>query len=370
MVYQYSDTLSFSSSGASPQSAATGPTSWQMKTLYLGAGSQPLQWTFRRSPFNGSSQNVGWLDQVGFIPGETAPFITSFTGDQSVPAGTNVVLAVAVAGTPPFGTEWQFNGTNLDGQTNLTLALDNVQAAAGGAYGVVITNGYGLVSSNLLLAINPMAPTLIVQPTNQAVWDRSNATFQVAAQGSMPFNYQWRFNGPTAPLRGPPCPAPRARAHPSRAHPRGGSGARGPRRGPRRRRRGAEGDPGLLEDFVAGRESPPERLRAALRAAVIAGRATPVLCGSAFSDGSAALLLDAVADYLPAPEEAARPEGTGSRDRRRPVVPGPGRSLLGPRLQDRRRPAFRQALLAARPVGTGRRRRQGPRRRARARSFA
>jgi elongation factor G len=71
----------------------------------------------------------------------------------------------------------------------------------------------------------------------------------------------------------------------------------------------AEGDPGLLEDFVAGRESSPERLRAALRAAVIAGRATPVLCGSAFSDSSAALLLDAVADYLPAPDEAARPEG-------------------------------------------------------------
>jgi elongation factor G len=71
----------------------------------------------------------------------------------------------------------------------------------------------------------------------------------------------------------------------------------------------AEDDFGLLDDFVSGRESPPEMLRAALRAAVIAGRATPVLCGSAFSDSSAALLLDAIADYLPAPAEAARPEG-------------------------------------------------------------
>jgi elongation factor G len=71
---------------------------------------------------------------------------------------------------------------------------------------------------------------------------------------------------------------------------------------------GAEGDPSILEDFVAGRESPPERIRAGLRAATLAGRAIPVLCGSAFSDGSASLLLDAVADYLPAPEEAVRPE--------------------------------------------------------------
>jgi elongation factor G len=73
---------------------------------------------------------------------------------------------------------------------------------------------------------------------------------------------------------------------------------------------GVEGDSGLLEDFVAGRESPPERLRAALRRATLSGRATPVLCGSAFSDGSAALLLDAVSDYLPAPDEAVRPEAS------------------------------------------------------------
>ena len=70
----------------------------------------------------------------------------------------------------------------------------------------------------------------------------------------------------------------------------------------------AEGDEALMEDFVAGREPSPGRLAAALRAATLAGRATPVLCGTAFRDQSAALLLDAVADYLPSPAEAARPE--------------------------------------------------------------
>jgi elongation factor G len=88
---------------------------------------------------------------------------------------------------------------------------------------------------------------------------------------------------------------------------------------------GPDGGPAaeLLEDFVAGRESGSEVLRAALRAATIAGRATPVLCGYAFADSAAALLLDAVADYLPAPEEAVLPEGrdpsTGA-----PVKPSPG----------------------------------------------
>jgi elongation factor G len=68
-----------------------------------------------------------------------------------------------------------------------------------------------------------------------------------------------------------------------------------------------EGDRALLEDFVAGRPSPPDRVRSALRAAALAGRATPLLCGTAFVDGAAALLLDAVADYLPSPAEAVRP---------------------------------------------------------------
>jgi len=74
---------------------------------------------------------------------------------------------------------------------------------------------------------------------------------------------------------------------------------------------GSAGGPAaaLLEDYVAGRETEPAALRAALRAATLAGKATPVLCGSAFADGAAVLLLDAVADYLPAPEEAVMPEG-------------------------------------------------------------
>ena len=43
-------------------------------------------------------------------------------------------------------------------------------------------------------------------------------------------------------------------------------------------------------------------------------QAVPVLCGSAFSSASAALLLDAVADYLPEPAEAAQALRPGSVD--------------------------------------------------------
>ncbi|MBL8968470.1 MAG: hypothetical protein JNG85_15810 [Spirochaetaceae bacterium] len=83
----------------------------------------------------------------------------------------------------------------------------------------------------------------------------------------------------------------------------------------------AEEDESLLEDYAAGREPTAERLRAALRASTLARRAIPVLCGSAFEGASAALLLDAVLDYLPEPAEAGCPEGlpAGSGERRLPL---------------------------------------------------
>ena len=70
----------------------------------------------------------------------------------------------------------------------------------------------------------------------------------------------------------------------------------------------AADDDGLMEDFAAGRESGSGKLRAALREATLACRVAPVLCGTAFRDAAAALLLDAVADYLPSPSEAGCPE--------------------------------------------------------------
>jgi elongation factor G len=72
----------------------------------------------------------------------------------------------------------------------------------------------------------------------------------------------------------------------------------------------AEGDESMLAAYAEGREPGAEELRRAIRAACVAGRITPVLCGSAFIDGSVAFLLDAVREWLPSPAEAGCPEGT------------------------------------------------------------
>ena len=75
----------------------------------------------------------------------------------------------------------------------------------------------------------------------------------------------------------------------------------------------ADSDDSLAEAYLDGEEISPERLSAALRAAVLAATVTPVLCGSSFKNKGVQPLLDAVVDYLPSPLDVPPAEG---------IVPG------------------------------------------------
>jgi len=121
---------------------------WQQQTIYLGSGTQTLQWVYSfYSP--GFSANDGWVDQVSYTSGTTAPFISFQPPGQSQVQGLNASISVGVLGTPPFSYQWQFNSTNIPDATNATLIVTNVQAANLGNYSVVVTNIAGsILSSN------------------------------------------------------------------------------------------------------------------------------------------------------------------------------------------------------------------------------
>src|SRR5581483_5754129 len=73
----------------------------------------------------------------------------------------------------------------------------------------------------------------------------------------------------------------------------------------------AETDDALLEKYLEQGELDEEELRAALRAAVMAGKLTPVFCGSGVKNIGIGPLLDAVAALLPAPNERPAWKGAG-----------------------------------------------------------
>jgi elongation factor G len=64
-----------------------------------------------------------------------------------------------------------------------------------------------------------------------------------------------------------------------------------------------ETDDELTLRYLEGGEISPEDIRQGLRKAVIAGKATPVLCGSSLRNKGVQPLLDAVVDYLPSPQD-------------------------------------------------------------------
>jgi hypothetical protein len=75
------------------------------------------------------------------------PVIISGPVSQAVQAGATVNFSVVTGGSAPLGYQWQFNGTNMPGQTASTLSLPAVQPASAGDYTVVVTNTVGSVTS-------------------------------------------------------------------------------------------------------------------------------------------------------------------------------------------------------------------------------
>jgi elongation factor G len=71
----------------------------------------------------------------------------------------------------------------------------------------------------------------------------------------------------------------------------------------------AESDDALLEKYLDKGTLEEEELRGALRSAVLAGKLTPVLCGSGVKNIGIGPLLDAVTNLLPAPSERPAMKG-------------------------------------------------------------
>lgn len=94
----------------------------------------------------------------------------------------------------------------------------------------------------------------------------------------------------------------------------------------------AESDDALLERYLDQGTLNDEELRSALHQAVIAGKVTPVLCGSGAKNIGVGPLLDAVVSVLPAPSERPPRSGThpenGTPEERRPDPDAPFSALV------------------------------------------
>ncbi|MGH7988770.1 MAG: immunoglobulin domain-containing protein, partial [Limisphaerales bacterium] len=133
--------------------------------LLAGVAVQPgqelfLRWFLAR-PASGSSHGVA-IDNLTISFQATAastnpPIITSQPQSQAAGESGFAIFSASATGNPPPDFQWQFNGTNLVGQTNSTLALNNINSDQAGNYSVIVINSAG--------ATNSKVATLMVAPT-------------------------------------------------------------------------------------------------------------------------------------------------------------------------------------------------------------
>ena len=74
-------------------------------------------------------------------------------------------------------------------------------------------------------------------------------------------------------------------------------------------------DDSIMEDYLEGKEIAQDRIRKAIRKATIANEMVPVACGTSYRNKGVQKLLDAIVDYMPAPNGRARHQGRQPQDR-------------------------------------------------------
>jgi alpha-tubulin suppressor-like RCC1 family protein len=83
-------------------------------------------------------------------------FILQQPRHQTNYLGTGASFSVKAVSAPPVTCQWQHNGTNLPGETNLSLNLARLQISDGGTYGVALSNCFGtLFSASATLTVLP-----------------------------------------------------------------------------------------------------------------------------------------------------------------------------------------------------------------------
>jgi len=140
---------------------------------------------------------VKWLYSVN--QSVAAPTILTQPTNQTIPSGASAAFHVAADGTPPLNFQWRFDGANLAGATNTTLALNAVSATDAGTYSVVVSNTGGSVTSALATLTVLLPPTITAQPQSQTIIAGNAATFDATATGTTPLTCQWIFNGASLP---------------------------------------------------------------------------------------------------------------------------------------------------------------------------
>ena len=142
-------------------------------------GNDPVNWQ-AGAPTPGSTASA---------PVTTLPAITTSLSNQTAVLGQDVTFAVTATGAAPLTFQWRYYGRLIEGATNDTLVLSNVQSSAEGRYSVVVCNPSGAAASGPVTLSFQSAPVILSDPQDRVALAGSTVTFNVTAGGRAPLRY-------------------------------------------------------------------------------------------------------------------------------------------------------------------------------------
>jgi hypothetical protein len=102
----------------------------------------------------------------------TPPTILAQPQSQTAAIGSAVTFNVTASGAPAPSYQWRLNSNNLPGATGSSLMLIDAQATNAGAYSVIVSNSWGIITSSNALLTVVAAPACVAAPSGLVGWWR------------------------------------------------------------------------------------------------------------------------------------------------------------------------------------------------------
>ena len=126
------------------------------------------------------------------------PTITNQPQASTVCAGRSATLSVVATGAISY--QWRRNGTNISGETNASLIVNNVTAANAGPYDVLVNSKCGSITSQAASFSISTGPSLSFSTSNVSCFEAANGSATVTPTSKTPYSYSWTNGGTSATI--------------------------------------------------------------------------------------------------------------------------------------------------------------------------
>ena len=115
------------------------------------------------------------------------------SADYGSTTNRSATFTIGATSTSQIRYQWRFNSAPIDGATNASLTVTNVNLAKDGIYDVAVTDDVSTQSSAPARLTVLVTPIIVVRPVDQTIAAGSDFTMSVELIGNPPpFAYSWR----------------------------------------------------------------------------------------------------------------------------------------------------------------------------------